>query len=380
MNGEPAGQTPLIAPSVFVGLAGVAHLCAGGEAPFLRTHLDALARFAVDKGGGMAGRERMFAVYRAAKQNLSWLVNRPASEIALLGSASEGINAVAQSLPWEPGDNVVIADLEFPSVVYPWTRLASRGVKVRVVAARGWEVCLDDLRAAVDERTRLVAVSQVSYLTGQRLSLPALADIAWQAGARLLVDATHALGAVPVDASSCDFLVASCYKWLLAAHGAGIFVWNRSRGPDLEPLSVGWHSVTAEADRTDPTRVSFRPDADRFEMGNPSFPTVYLLTNALERLSAVSARDAERHVLALSGLVREGLTRRGYRVMTPADPPDRAGNVCFESEDADALVARLAAERVLVWGGEGRVRVSTHVYNAASDVERFFEVLDARRS
>jgi cysteine desulfurase/selenocysteine lyase len=369
-------KRPLIDPGEFVGIDGVAHLCAGGEAPMLRGHLDALARFAADKGGGMAGRERLFETYRSAKQRLSWLVNRPAGDIALLAHASEGVNLVAQSIDWQSGDNVVVADVEFPSLVYPWTRVVPRGVDIRVVPSRSWYVALDDVRARVDDRTRVLAISQVSYLTGQRLSLPALADVAWQAGARLLVDATHALGAVPVDANYCDFLVSSCYKWLLAAHGTGVFVWNRSRIPTLEPATVGWHSVDHREGRENPTEVVLRPDADRFEIGNPAFPSVYILNNALDRLSSVSARSSEQHVLALSARVGEGLAQRGIRVMTPAAAPERAGNVCFEWPAAESLVQALAERRVHVWGGEGRIRVSTHIYNAAEDVDRFFAALD----
>ena len=88
----------LLSPEEFVGIAGVAHLCTGGEAPILQSHLKALARFAADKGDGMAGRERMFDVYRSAKRRLSDLVGRPASDIALLGSAPAGVKVVAPAL------------------------------------------------------------------------------------------------------------------------------------------------------------------------------------------------------------------------------------------------------------------------------------------
>src|SRR5579875_690057 len=167
---------PLITPDEFLGLEGMTHLCAAGEAPMLRTHLEALARFAADKSTGMPGRARLEETVASTRLNLSWWVNRPASDIALLAHASEGVNVVAQGLDWRPGDNVVLADVEYPSLIYPWTRLTQRGVEIRVVPTRNWVLHLDDLRATIDRRTRLVAVSQVSFLTGQRLSLAAIAD------------------------------------------------------------------------------------------------------------------------------------------------------------------------------------------------------------
>lgn len=367
---------PLINRDEFVGLEGVAHLCAGGEAPMLRSGLAALENFARDKAGGMAGRERLFETYREAKYQLSWLVGRPLDDIAFLGSTSEGVNLVAQTTDWRPGDSVVVADSEFPSLIYPWTRLARVGVDLRIVKSRSGLVTLDDLRAAVDERTRVLAISQVSYRTGQRFNVPAAANIAWQAGARLLVDATHALGAVPVDANYCDYLVSSCYKWLFGAHGLGIFVVNRSRIPEVEPASLGWHSVAERGGPGAPTEVRLRPDADRLEAGNPAFPNIYVLRDALRRLAEVSERDAESHIATLASLIIAGLTDRGYPVVTPVDPSQRAGNVCFLSSDPTATVNRLAENNVLVWGSEGRVRVSVHVYNGSADVERLFAALD----
>ena len=84
----------------------------------------------------------------------------------------------------------------------------------------------------------------------------------------------------------------------------------------------------------------------------------------------------ERHALGLGGRLIEGLRSRGFTVLTPEAPAERAGNVCFLAADAAALAGRLAEQRVLVWGGEGRVRVSPHVHCDVDDVERFFEALD----
>ncbi|HEX5417983.1 MAG TPA: aminotransferase class V-fold PLP-dependent enzyme [Chloroflexota bacterium] len=369
---------PLIDPSEFIGLEGIAHLCAGGEAPILGVALASLERFARDKAGGMAGRERLFDTYRETKSHLAWLVNRPPDDIAFLGSTSDGVNLVAQTTDWRPGDNVVVADVEFPSLVYPWTRLAERGVETRVVASRAGLVTLDGLRTAVDARTRILAISQVSFRTGQRVSIPAVANIAWQAGARLLVDATHALGVVPVDANYCDYLVSSCYKWLFGTHGLGVFVVNRSRLPTIEPAGLGWHSVAERGGPAAPTEVHLRPDADRLEAGNPAFPAIYALHAALTRLAEVPERDVESHISALAGLVLAGLRGRGYDVLTPGEPAQRAGNVCFASAEPTELVDRLAARGVLVWGSEGRVRVSAHIYNGSPDVDRFFKALDLR--
>ncbi len=342
----------LIDKSEFVGLDGVAHLCTGGEAPWLRSHMAACERFGALKSAGMAGREEMFAIGERARARAARLLGVDAGEIAFLAHSSEGLNQAVRSVEWRTGDNVVFADVEYPSLIYPAARLRERGVEPRVVRARGHYVAMDDLAAQVDRRTRLLLVSQVSYLTGQRLDLARCADLARGAGARLAVDATHAAGVVPVPG------------------------YSARRVGELEPATAGWHSVGHRGGPDDPLAMPWRPDASRLEAGNPSLLGLAVLDNALARLERLAPPDIERHAQGLGAELIEGLRTRGWPVITPEAPEERGGNVCFLAEDAGGLAARLAAERVLVWGGEGRIRVSPHVHDDRDDLERFFEALD----
>ena len=113
----------LIGRDEFVGLDGVTHLCTGGESPFLKSHLDVLATFAADKSAGMAGRDRMFEHYDHAKRQTAQMVSGDPAEVAFLAHATEGIAVVVSSLDWREGDNVVVANLEFPSDIFPYVRL-----------------------------------------------------------------------------------------------------------------------------------------------------------------------------------------------------------------------------------------------------------------
>jgi cysteine desulfurase / selenocysteine lyase len=374
----------LIDKSEFVGLDGVAHLCTGGEAPWLRSHDAACARFGALKSAGMAGREQMFVTAERVRGRAARLLGVTPAEVAFLAHASEGLNQAVRSVDWRAGDNVVFADLEYPSLIYPAALLRERGVEPRVVRTRDHYLALDDLAAQVDRRTRLVLVSQVSYLTGQRLDLARCANIARGAGAWLAVDATHAAGVVPVPGAICDFVVSSCYKWLLATHGVGLFAYSARRVGTLAPHTVGWHSVGHRGGPSDPLAMPWRADASRLEAGNPSLLGLAVLDNALQRLEALVPADVERHARDLGRPLIEGLRRRGFPVITPEPAAERAGNICFLADDAAGLAARLAERGVLVWGGEGRIRVSPHVHCDATDIDRFFDALDhvgaARRS
>ena len=368
----------LIAKDRFIGLETVAHLCTGGESPMLKSHHDRLGQFLADKALGEEARARFEAVQARCKQKTAVLLHANPEDITFLSSASDGVNLVAHALNWQPGDNVVIVDVEFPSDVLPWAKLQAKGVEVRVVRHQNWYTSLDAIAAQIDERTRVVNVSLVSYFTGQRLPLKALSELVRSSNALLLVDATHAAGSIDVEASYADILLSSCYKWLLGVHGTAVFYWNRDRLPNLMPPFVGWNTSATLSGWQDPTAFTPRPDADRFIPGNPSFISLYILENALDHILAVGADAIEAHNVHLSGLVHDGVAKTGWELMTPAAAAERAGNVCFMVPDIAGFMARLEAQGVMVWGGYGginRIRVSTHLYNTEEDVARFLAAL-----
>lgn len=360
--------------SAFIGTAEVAHLASGGESPFLHSHFAAISRFAHDKSGGMPGRLRMFDTLARLKQRLAALLSAEPADIACLLNASEGLFVTARGIDWRAGDNVVVALSEYPSVLHAWR--AVPGLEVRAVG-RGPVVGLDEIRAAVDRRTRLIAASHVSYLTGLRLDLAALREIADRYGARLAVDASHALGVVPVDGSLCDVVVSCGYKWMLGTHGVGVFCVNARRWPDLAPPWIGWNSIEPEPDWRRREDVAIRPGSERFEIGNPSFLSAYVLENGLATLMQAGIARIAEHVLVLGGELRQRLVGLGLPVLTPEPPERRAGNICIASDRAEWLEAELRAQRVLSWGGDGRLRLSVHGYNDETDIERALAALAA---
>jgi cysteine desulfurase/selenocysteine lyase len=365
----------LVPKSDFIGIDDRAHLAAGGETPFLKTHLDALARYAQDKSDGMPGRHREIETHRRAREKAARLLGVPVEEVAFLPSTSDGVNMVAQSIEWRSGDNVVVEAIEFPSDIYPWLLQREQGVEVRLVGT-GFEVAPGALEAAIDARTRVVALSHVSYLTGLRHDLRAVSEAARAVGATFVVDASHALGAVPVEAELADFLFSCCYKWQLGCTGIAVGFWNRRRQPDWRPRSAGWYSAEPSSGAQRRSDLKLRDDAQRMTLGNPSFPGAYVVENGFGYLLEVGVERIEPHVLDLGGRLREGLVELGLEVLTPAEPERRAGNVCIARADGARFVHELGERGVLVWEADGRVRYSVHLYNDGDDVDR---ALDATR-
>ena len=369
-------KTPsLVAKSDFLGLDERIHLAGGGQTPNLASHVEVLRHFALTKGTGLKGQAENEMVRARAATRCAALLGCTPDDIGFPSSVAQAVGLLADSLDWRSGDNVVLEAWEFPSLINPWLVQRERGVEIRVLEPEERRASLERVRAAVDERTRVIALSHVSYLTGERHDLAAYSAIAREVGALLVVDSSHALGAVPVQAPLADFLFSCCYKWVLGIQGTAIAYWNRERLPDWRPRMTGWHSVTPRSPSQRRHGPDPLPDGRAFEPGNPTYAGIFVLDNALEYLSRQSSESIEQHDLELSGQVRNGLLDLGLDVTTPENPGERAGNLCFATTKAPAIRQAMEASNVLVTGEDERVRISTHIYNDSDDVSQGLELL-----
>ncbi len=361
-------MTPLFDPADFRIPEGVTHVCAGGQTPFLHRHDAALLRHTMDKSNGMAGREVMETEVERTRTLVATLWGVPFGDIGFTAHVAEGVAMIAESLDWRPGDAIAVDAAEYPSVVGGFA--LRRGVGLQV--AQGDSP--DRLAACVDGSTRLIAASYVSYLTGERTDLAALRRLADSVGALLLVDFTQASGCMAIDASIADFAFSASYKWMLDMTGVAIAYWNRVRQPAWAPVSAGWYSL-APGNRGWQPPPPLRGDAMRFTRGNPAHASVYVLTSALNYLSQFEPAAVERHVLALTGALLERLEALQIPTWTPREPARHAANVCIPTLRAGEIARTLEGQGVLVWNGQGRVRVSFHGYNTMADVNRVAEAL-----
>lgn len=363
---------PLFDPADFHLPAGLAHVCAGGETAVLRRHGDALSRYLLDKSAGMAGRAAQEAQIERARAGIARLWHVDPGDIGLVSNVAEGVSIVAESLDWRDGDNIVIDAHEYPSVVGPI--VMRRTPRIVPNLATGSDP--DRFDRLVNDRTRLIGVSCVSYLTGERYDLDRLRALANSVGALLVVDYTQAAGYLPIQAGVADFAFSACYKWLLGITGVAVAYWNRARLPAWSPASGGWNSL-APGTRGYDAALSLRADAMRFTRGNPAHGPVYVLAEALDYLSGFEMPAVQAHVQDLTTALMDRFAALQIPVMTPHDTARHGASVCVASPHAQAMVDALADHGVLAWNGHGRVRFSFHGYNDQRDVARVARAMQA---
>jgi selenocysteine lyase/cysteine desulfurase len=302
------------------------------------------------------------------------LIGAQRDEVAFITSTTHGIGLIAEGFPWREGDNVVTAAEEYPSNIYPWMNLASRGVSLRSVESRAGRIFVEDLAAAVDERTRVLAISHVEFASGFRNDLDALAEICHGRGIALCVDAIQSLGALVLDVrrTPVDFLAADGHKWLLGPEGAGILYVRRDWIDRLRPIGVGWHSVVGSYNEPKP-EFRLKPGADRWEGGSFNMAGLQGFGASLGLILELGPERLSDRVLDRADAVRKLAEAAGWSVFGSRSPRDVAGIVALEHPRVDPREAAHALRRqgIVVACRRGRLRVSPHFYNNDEDLERF---------
>jgi len=301
--------------------------------------------------------------------------------VALLRNTGDGANVVARGLDWQPGDEIVICDNEFGANAMPWLALRELGVVVRFIRTPHERMTPDVLRREMSSRTRVVAVSWVSFFDGYRHDLAALAEIAHASGAWFCVDAIQGLGAFPMDATALgiDALYAGGAKWLLALPGVS-FLYVAPRL--FERLAVRWRGWRDVADIWDflDYEQPLAPDGSRFEGGTPNFHGAVAMSNSMDVIEEGGLDRIAAHVLALTDRLVEGLHSLGAQISTLRGPGISSGVVTFSLPGVDSveLGRRLGKAGIVTTFRPTGLRVSPHGHNAASDIDALLSELEAQ--
>jgi selenocysteine lyase/cysteine desulfurase len=233
-------QIPLLANNVYLDSA-------GAGAPPLSVH-EAMRSFLDEWRDYGEKWEAWLLEIVKARELFARLIGATVEEVACIPSVSSGLVAIANALPLQPDQNIVVSELNFPTNVYIWHALKRKGMpsEVRVLRAKNGEIPLSDFEEAIDDKTVAVSLDYVSWINGCKENIRDVTQIAHTHGALMVVDAFHAVGVFPVDARELgvDVLTCGTYKWLMGPHGTAFLYIKPDALEELEPGIIGWHGIS----------------------------------------------------------------------------------------------------------------------------------------
>lgn len=309
---------------------------------------------------------------------------------AITPSVSYALANVAKNLKAGPGDNIVIADEQFPSNFYAWDTLSKeKGIKLKVIAApevaegRGklWnELILE----AIDSNTKMIATGHVHWADGTKFDLKAIRERADDVGAILVIDGTQSIGALPFSVQEFrpDAVVAAGYKWMMGPYASGVSYFGEYF-QEGAPIENNWMNRLHSEDFSNLVNYQeqYQPGSIRYEVGeSANFILTPMLTKAISQVNEWGQENIQAYCRELTAPYIKELLALGVKI----EDSDYRGEHLFglrlpEHMDMDEMKRRFAENRIFVSVRGNSIRISPNVYNQASDFEKLldaFKVLD----
>ncbi|MBO0684565.1 MAG: aminotransferase class V-fold PLP-dependent enzyme [Candidatus Dormibacteraeota bacterium] len=311
---------------------------------------------------------------------LGRLVGAEPANIALTRGTAHGLSLLAQGLDWKQGDNIVGAVGEHPVNVYPWMALADRGVELRLAQPIEGRITPESVFSLVDDRTRLVALSQVQFWNGYRVDIETIGAELDRRAVLFALDGFQSVGALQMDLSSLpvDYLAAGACAWQLGPKGIGFCYCRPELLSRLRPVIVGSGTVSNPAEYFD-YRFELAETARRLEESAPSLLDVAGYLAAVELMLEIGTDVIEKRVLMLAERLARGLADNGYQVVAPwpREPQESSGIVSFRRAGigAQEILRGLQAAGVVGRVHSDFVRLSPHFYNTQAEVDRVLDLL-----
>lgn len=312
--------------------------------------------------------------YEEIRRAFARFIGASADEVAIVTSASNGINTVASALEFSARKKIVLGEFEFPTMGHVWLAQRPRGADVQFVASQGHRIPLTNYEKAIDDQTLLVGLTRICFMNGFRSDVAGVVRAAHGRGALVLLDDYQDCGTRPVDvkALGVDFYVTGTLKYLLGPPGLAFLYVRKDLAEKLLPTASGWFAQRNPF-AFNPKLLDPAPNARRFESGSPSIPNIYAATGGLDVLQTIGLDNVAAQIAKLAKALIEGAAALGLRVKTPEDSVGPL--VVIEAKNAEALVQQLAREGFVCSSRHDGLRISFHVYNTLDDIRAVLDAL-----
>jgi len=313
--------------------------------------------------------------YEEARCLFAKFIGAEADEVAVVASASAGVNSVASALSFRERAKVVLGEFEFPTMGQIWLSQARRGAEISFIDAQNERLTVNAYDAAIDRKTLIVPLTHVCFRNGFRTAAADIVRIARDRGALVLLDDYQDCGTRPVDvkAMELDFYVSGTLKYLLGPPGVAFLYVRKSLSDSLSPLITGWFGQTNPF-AFDVKRLEPAPNARRFQAGTPPIPPVYGAGEGVRLLLEAGVANVAAHVKNLTARLLKGVAELGIASKTPADSVGPL--VVLKANDSDGLVRIFDEAGIVVSNRHDGLRISFHLYNTLEDVQAVLDLLE----
>ena len=313
--------------------------------------------------------------YEEARTAFAQFINASPDQVAIVTSASAGINSVASALNFRERKKVVMGEFEFPTMGHVWLGQRVRGAEVQFVKAEGNCIPAVNYEKMIDRNTSIVPLTHVCFKNGFRSEVSAVTQIAHRSGALVMLDDYQDCGtrSVDVKALDLDFFVTGTLKYLLGPPGLAFMYVRKELISSLVPAVTGWFAQTNPF-TFDPQHIDLSPTARRFESGSPPVPNLYAAVPGFELLREIGMEYVAGHIKRLTQSLLSFAHDLGIRAKTPADSVGPL--VVLQCKDSTLLVQKLAENNIVASNRHDGLRISFHVYNTMDDVKAVADVLE----
>ena len=377
-EGVDLGDFPLTKKTVYMNNGAIAPT----PLAVIKAVTDYMVRCADEGPDSSATSEFTASLLAEVRLRVSHLINCEPEEVVLTQSTTDGINTVANGIPWKRGDAVVIrgGKHEHYANYFPWLRLArERGVELRDLAidADGFFDMADLERAA--KGSRLVAMSHALYNTGAIMPLEEVGKVASESGALFCVDAAQSAGTIEVDVKKigCHFMSFPAFKWLCGPLGIGVFYCSKKAWDSLIPPEIGGESATLSGDT-----LAYLDMPARLQVGFRNFPGSAGFEAALRYMLRLRIGEVHSRNIRVANALRNELGKvPGVRLYGPEDEGRRTSLVSFTAEKDSSYIVRKMEENGVVLAerdigsGKNAVRAAPHFFNTEQEALRVASLL-----
>ena len=311
-------------------------------------------------------------------ESIASVIHARAEQVEFTPNTSYGLNVLAGGISWKPGDRIIIPSCEFPANVYPFLQLQARGVEIDFVSHQDGTFSVEDIKKRITDRTRLVTLSWVQFLSGFRCDIEEIGALCKKHDILFSVDGIQGLGALSIDVQKAgiDFLSTGGHKWLLSTQGIGFIYVSERLFERLNPVR-GWLNGPVDWDNLMDYKMDLHPDMRRFRLGTLNGLGITALHASLGLYKSLGQAWCEENLISVTMYLRDRLRALGFTLYGVFNEKYASGISTFIHPESGVIYEHLRQNNMHIALRNKMLRFSPGYYSSSEDVDRVLDVIES---